>query len=138
MAKNYGMEKGSPAVFVLQLAGSIVYMWLVFAKGNYLLQISGLWTIWAPLLFGIAAATSIALFFISISNYIGILPAKFAGLPVTVGGGVSLLALSATSNAPAGFGSPMFYAAVAGFAIALVGDIASIRRFFVNKGWKRI
>ena len=118
MAKTEERRKSNPVAFLLQLVGSLAYLWLVFGNGGALLQVGGAGAVWVPLFIGLATVTSIALFFVSFTNLLRIPLGAIVGMPVNAGAGVTLIALTTTSTV-AGIGSVLYFIAVFGFVASL-------------------
>ncbi len=105
-------------VFGLEFIGSLIYLGIVFTiAGAYM---NGAWSsanLWLPLLYATAVVSSVALFFISFANLMGMKKEASRGaMCATVAGGFALFAL--TYN-PASWG--YFIAALIGYIIAFIG-----------------
>ena len=112
-------KKTNKSVFVLEFIGSIIFIWLAFTSGGAFANaawVSGMASLWQPLLFAAAVVSSIALFLISFAHLTGIeheMMSNGAVLMTLVAGG-SLVALYS--------GSAYLVIAVVGLIIAFVGS----------------
>ncbi len=103
-------------IFALEFIGSLIFLALVFSS-NYNSFMNGSWgaaALWLPILYAIAAVSSIALFFISFASIAGWKGAEKGAMCATVSAAVTLFALTAGN-------SLYFISAIIGFVIAFIG-----------------
>ncbi len=121
MAKNASSKSGNMAAYGLQFIGSLIFLALVFSGISTQYYTTG-WNalgggVWLPVFFSVAVVASIALFFVSISNLASPKGSyKFGASQLAGVAGISLVALTYG-------GGNLYWAAVVGFVIAIIGSI---------------
>ena len=120
MAKNSTNKSGGRAAYGLQFIGSLIFLALVFS-GIFAQYAEVAWNalgggLWLPVFVALSVVTSIALFFVSVANLTSSRSSyKYGAAQLSGIAGISLVALT--------YGSSLYWAAIVGFVIALLGSM---------------
>jgi hypothetical protein len=130
MARAKAQAKQNWFAFFLQLLGSVIFLWVVFAGIPQMWSalfvgsgiFAGVGSFWAPIFLGASVISSVALFFASFGEITGWNGPRLSmmGLETSAVAGLTLAAMTWTSQ-------PLLWASVIGFVLTFLGSAMSSR-----------